>query len=252
MVVDHKYQYLVKVKQGLSVVVYPLQSVVNLPREIGAWFSENLSSRGQLLEQNVSLRAESLFLNVRLQKLDVLAQENRRLRELLSTAADLKDERFQVAQIIAIAQEPFTQRVTLDKGLNDQVYIGQAVLDAFGVFGQIIAVGQFSSTCLLITDASHSIPVQNNRTGYRAILKGRGLSGELELQHIMLGRDIKQDDLLVASGLGGVFPAGFPVAIVQTVDFNNKMDFAAVRVRHLAHIERSKEVLLVWPQDDQP
>lgn len=249
MTVDHRESHLESVRSVLSTVVYPLQYVVDLPVKAGRWMSESFTTRKMLLEENRRLREERLYLNSRLQRFFVLEQENNRLRELLESSMRLS-ERVLVAELVSVELEPFRRQVVLNKGRRDGVYDGQPVVDAGGIMGQVVHVGPFSSTVLLITDPTHAIPVQVNRNGLRAIAVGTGRNDRLLLEHLPTNSDIKKGDLIISSGLGRRFPRGYPVGTVTEMDLEPGEPFARIEVQPSAKLSQSLEVLLVWPYEE--
>ncbi len=246
MTLDHRQQHLNTVRAVLDLAVTPLQYLVSLPAEAGRSLDEALASRQRLLEENADLRARALLLEARLQKLAALEAENRRLRELLDASFKV-GERVLIAELLAVDLEPFSQQVVLDKGGLRGVYVGQPLLDAHGVLGQVVSVSPLTSRAMLITDPSHAVPVRVNRNGLRAVAVGTGSPDRLEVPHLPNNADVRPGDLLVTSGLGGRFPAGYPVATVEQVERDPTRPFARVLARPTAHVERSQEVLLVWP-----
>ena len=168
-----------------------------------------------------------------------------RLRELLNSAA-LVDEQVLVGELIGVDPNPFTHRILIDKGSRDGVTLGQPVLDARGLMGQVVEVMPYTARVLLLTDTTHSIPVQINRNGLRAIAVGTGNPERLELRHVADTADIKEGDLLVSSGLGQRFPAGYPVAVVKEVIHDSGQPFAVVRAVPTAALNRSRYLLLVF------
>jgi len=249
MTLDHRQHHLESLRSGLSVVLYPLQVIVNLPRSAGAWLDESFSSREQLQQENASLHTQNLLLRGRLQKFAALEAENMRLRDLLDSSFKVSNKVL-IAELLSVDLEPFSKRIVINKGSNDGIYEGQPLLDADGVFGQIIHVGPISSVAMLITDPNHAIPVENNRNGLHAIAVGTGAQDMLNLPNIPLNADIKIGDLLVTSGLGGRFPRGYPVGVVTLVETGQSGQFARVTAKPVAHLARSREVLLVWTGED--
>jgi len=246
MTADHRQHHLDQVRSALSVVVYPLQYLVNLPVSAGQWFKESLSTRRQLEEENASLRTKQLLLKAQLQKLSSLEAENLRLRELLQSSFKV-GQRVLIAELLSVDLDPYRHEILLNRGTTDHVYRGQPLLDADGVMGQVVQVGPFTSTAMLITDPSDAIPVQVNRNGLRSIAIGTGSIDRLDLPHLPNNADVRKGDLLVTSGLGGRFPPGYPVAVVTSVKQDPGQAFARVSATPLAHLNRSREVLLVWP-----
>jgi rod shape-determining protein MreC len=151
-----------------------------------------------------------------------------------------------------VTVEAFRHRVRINKGASDGVFEGQPVIDAFGIVGQVARLDKFSSQVILITDAEHATPVQVNRNGIRSIANGTGNIGSLSLPFMTVESDIKVGDLLVSSGLDGIFPAGYPVATVTKVERNPAETFATVEAKPLALLDRDREVLLLWPNLPEP
>jgi rod shape-determining protein MreC len=246
MVMDHKYNNLESLRGGLSLIVYPLQQVIELPGTVSDWFGESLSTRRRLQEENDSLRTQQLMQKVQMQKLASLEAENIRLRELLDSSFEV-GEKVLIAELMSVNLDPYKHQIVVNKGELHDIYPGQPLLDAKGVMGQIVHAGPYSSTAVLITDTSHAIPVQVNRTGLRTIALGSGAINRLELPYIPNNADIQPGDLLITSGLGGRFPPGYPVATVTAVQHDPGLTFSQVVATPMAELNRSREVLLVWP-----
>lgn len=245
MTVDHRWHSVDMVRSALSSIIYPLQYTIDLPIRLFYWADESLSNQQSLLEKNREFEARHLENRVQLQKLDIIEKENQRLRKLLS-ATPKTTERLLISEIINVDVDPYRQLIVLNKGSNSDVYQGQPIIDAQGIMGQVIHVSPMVSTAMLITDVSHAIPVQINRTGLRAIAIGSGKIDQLNLRHLPQSVDIKNGDLLITSGLGGTFPANFPVAIISKVERPAGEPFAVIEARPHAQLDKSREVLLVW------
>jgi len=248
MTLDHRQHHLESIRGGLSVVVYPLQQLVNIPVNLGLWVSGSFADRAELLEENTNLRMQQTLLKTQLQKFSAIEAENLRLRELLKSSKRVSDQVL-IAEILAVDLDPFTRQIVINKGSNFNVYNGQPVLDEDGVMGQIIHVGPFSSTAMLITDPNHAIPVELNRSAYRPSAIGTGSQEFLELPNIPNNTDIHIDDLLVSSGLGGRFPPGYPVGRIASIETDASQSYAKVTVTPSANLDRGREVLLVWSED---
>lgn len=246
MTMDHRYHHLDTVRSTLSLVIEPIRQVVDLPFSMAGNLSENLSSRSNLLKENEELRTKNLLLKAQLQKYASLKSENMRLRELLDSSFKVGDKVL-IAELIRVDLDPFSRRIVINKGSNDDLYAGQPLLDSDGIIGQILQVSPFSSNAMLITDPSHAIPIQLNSTGQRAIAVGTGRPNEIELRHIPSSTKLKENELLVSSGLGGRFPAGYPVARVTRITKHPGEPYLEVIARPTAHLQRSREVLIVWP-----
>ncbi|WP_407920239.1 rod shape-determining protein MreC [Halopseudomonas litoralis] len=245
MVVDARFAALKPLRSHLGMLLTPLYYVAELP--VRAWDTVylQLTSRADLIAENEGLRAEALLTKRKLQKLAALTEQNVRLRELLNSS-ELLDERVLVSELIGVDPNAFTQRILIDKGERDGVFLGQPVLDATGLMGQVVEVLPFSARVLLITDSSHSLPVQINRNGLRAVASGTGNSEWLELRHVGDTADIRVNDIVVSSGLGQRFPAGYPVGRVVAVNRDSSQPFADVRVEPTAQLNRSRYLLLVF------
>lgn len=250
MTLDQRKLYVEQLRSALSVVVLPIQYLVNTPVGVANWMGDSLASRGALLSENESLTQRNLLLRAQLAKYEALEAENMRLRELLESSLKV-GERVLVADLIAVELDSASRQVMLNKGSRDGVYIGQPIVDADGIMGQVVHVGPFTSTGMLITDLSHALPVQVNRSGVRAIAMGTGVSDTLELAYVPTNADVKQGDLIVSSGVGGRFPAGYPVGAIDLVEFDPGEPFARITARPSAQLMRSREVLLVWPEMKQ-
>lgn len=248
MTIDHRYSHLETVRSALSVFVYPVQYVVNLPVTFFRWTEESLVTHNFLVEENERLRKERLVLNSKLQKFEILESENERLRKLLESSFKLND-RVLIAELLAVDMQPFRHTVVINKGKREGAYDGQPIVDANGIMGQIVHVGPFSSTVLLITDPTHSIPVQINRNGLRAIAVGTGQRQSLQLEYLPNNADVRMGDLIVSSGLGSRFPSGYPVGVVTDIKLDPAEPFAKVIVAPSAKLDQSREVLLVWPNN---
>jgi rod shape-determining protein MreC len=247
MVADQRYDYLQRVRTTLSAGVYPLQWLVDAPFRASRWMNESVSDREQLRVANTRLSAEVRDAQVSLQRLAALTAENQRLRELSAAADDVAKKRL-VAQIMSVDLDPLRHRVLLNKGQQDGVFKGQPILDAHGVFGQITQVGLHTSEAILISDPEHAIPVRVSRSGLRTIAEGTGNLNKLNLPFLTGEADVKVGDLLIASGLGGVFPAGYPVGTVTRVERDPAQTFAKVEAKPMAKLDSDYEVVLIWYQ----
>ena len=245
LIIDHRFHHLQQLRSTLAFLTYPLQYLADLPYTASRWFTEIASSRNDLLETNRALRNENLRLKVELQKYEALQAENLRLRDLVDSSFKIGD-RVLVAELSSVDLDPYKQQVIIKKGAASGVFEGQPVLDAQAVMGQVTHVTPLSSTVVLITDTSHALPVQVLRNGLRTIAIGTGRIDQLKLPYLPTNSDIVEGDLLVTSGLGGKFPPGYPVATVTRIDRSPDAPFSSVFAEPRAHLDRSREVLLVW------
>lgn len=245
MVLDYRYDHLGTVRKVIGAAVYPVQIVVDAPFQLWEWARERTRSQNSLQLELSRLRVERLLTNARLQRLTALEAENARLRELLEARSQLRDE-IRVAEIMAVDANPYRHNIVIDIGERDGVYDGQAIVDAAGVVGQVIETGFTTSQAILISDPSHALPVVVNRNGLRTIAKGTGEFDRLELPFLPNNADIRPGDLLVTSGLGGAFPAGYPVAVVVTVNRMPQQRFADVTATPSAALDQVREIMLIW------
>jgi rod shape-determining protein MreC len=229
----------------ISAIAEPFHWVAGLSNRLSYHGQDHLVGRRTLLERNTQLEGETLLLRAKLQKFATLEAENDRLRKLLNSSA-LVDDNVLVAELIGVSPDPMSHEIIVNKGSTDNVYIGQPVIDALGLMGQVVAVGPNHSRVLLISDASHAVPVQVNRNGVRSIAEGNGRYDQLTLRHVATTSDIQVGDLLVSSGLGQRFPAGYPVATVTEVSANPGQPFAKVTAQPTAQLTRGRYVLLVF------
>lgn len=242
---DHCYQYLDPLRSTLSAIAYPVHYLADLPSNLARKAQDHLARKEALHRRNRSLSQENLVLKARLQRFEALEAENIRLRDLLGSSLRLGD-RVLIAELMAVDVDPYRRQVMIDRGTSSGVFVGQPVLDANAVMGQVTRVAPFSATVLLITDASHGLPVQINRNGLRTVARGTGFINRLELSHLSKNADVRVGDLVVTSGLGGHFPPGYPVARIAEVCQESGKPFATVIAEPTARLDRSREVLLVW------
>lgn len=246
MVVDKRVDTFAQVRTALSIPIAPLQYVVSWPVKFVNNMERVLSSHDSLIKENLDLKAEQLLMKAQMQRLLALESENNQLKALLRSSKEIQGKVL-VAEILSIDTDPFINQVTLDKGSRDGLYVGQPVLDANGVMGQIIQVGALTSRVLLVNDSHSGVPVQVTRNGMRAIAVGDAYTGKLRLVNIPQTADIKVGDLLLTSGLGEHYPEGYPVGQVTSVIKDPGLQFTTILVEPSAKLDRSREVLLAWP-----
>lgn len=242
IVLDIQGGWLSRLRAQASVVVQPVWALAGLPGRVGATVKDHAASHGQLVEENRELRNQLLLANARLTRLQTAALDNAQLRELLN-AAERNGLDVQLAPILDIDLDPVKQRVVLDSGSRNGVHVGQAVIDAGGLMGQVIAVNASHSTVLLLTDPDHAVPVNVARNGVRLIAYGRG--DRLELRDIPLSAGVEVGDEIVTSGLGGRFPAGFPVGRILKLRPDDTHAFLVGELEPAAKLDRGRNVLLL-------
>lgn len=233
-----------------SVIAYPFQWMVDAPVRFVHWADTDLTLQRHLLDENAALRVHNILLQSELQKLLALEKENAELRQLLQSTSMISGK-VSVARLLAVSLDPALQQVVLNKGSSDAVYKGQPVLDAFGVMGQVIHVGYLTSKVLLITDKKSVVPVQNYRTGMRAIVIGLGSAGQLSLENVPNKNDVQVGDLFVTSGLGLCYPIGYSVGVVTAITHANNNLEEKIMLSPTAHLNQTEQVLLAWPNQNK-
>ena len=242
IIFDHRGGWLSQFRIQANVATQPLWWLAGLPGRLGARMQDDAGTRTRLTTENHNLRNELLIANARLTRLQTAAADNAQLRALLG-AAESRGLDVQLAPILNIDLDPTRQRLVLDAGSSEGVHVGQAVIDAGGLMGQIIETTPSHSTVLLLTDPDHAVPVVVSRNGVRLIVYGRG--DHLELSDVPLNTDVKMGDVIVSSGLGGRFPAGFPVGTVTGLRPDDSRAFLVGELRPAAQLNRGRDVLLL-------
>lgn len=250
MTLDQRDDKIDSVRSALNELAFPIYYLASIPTKTASWARKSLATRSTLVDDNKQLKALQLIQQAKLQRLQTLEAENVRLHKLLSSAQQLK-QKVLIAEMIEVDLDPYRQNILIDKGSNHNVFVGQVIIDALGIMGQITHVSRNSSTALLISDPSHSIPVRVIRNGLRTIATGIGSADLIRLKYIPGNGDIEIGDTLVSSGLGGRFPRDLPVAVVSNITRNPGEGFANVYAKPSAQLDRSHEVLLVWQDDVQ-
>lgn len=244
MYLDQRGNWGGRMRYGLMAVAYPIQAAVNSPTAAWLWITESARTRAQLRSDNDQLRAHQRELELGLMREQALQQENAELRGLRAALPPLT-KKWVLAEVINIETDPLRQRLLINKGANDGVHLNQPVIDAAGVLGQVAHVGPWSAEIILITDPEHALPVQIGRNGLRTIAVGSGNANQLVLPYLAVNSDVKSGDLLQSSGLGGVFPAGYPVGRVIGVRRESKQLLAQVEAEPLGRVDRAREVMLL-------
>ena len=251
MFADGRFGYLERVRYGLGYVTTPVYWVADIPTRISFWIDDVFVSRSDLLVENERLREDLLVAQRELQLLESLASENSRLLDLREATQVIAGE-VMPAEIINVSPDPYSKRILINKGSEDGVFLGQALLDAKGLMGQVDEVLPFSAWVLLITDSHHITPVEVNRNGERALARGsRSTVSELELEFVTQTQDMKAGDLLVSSGMGQVYPKNYPVAEVTSVFSDPGQDFTTVKARPLAQLASTRHVMLVFASEER-
>lgn len=233
------------VRDYLDTSVSPFYFLADGPRRLLDSTVDLINSRKSLENENLALRDELRIKNSQLLLLGYYRQENNRLRELLGSPLR-QDEHKMLTQVLSQTIDPYSDQIVIDRGSQNGVYEGQAIISEKGIVGQVIGVGKFSSRVLLICDASHALPIQVLRNDVRAIATGNGCSDNLQLEHLTGNTDIKVGDVLVSSGLGGRFPEGYPVAVVRSVKLDTQRATMVIKAQPTADLQHLRYLLLLW------
>lgn len=246
MFVDVRFrEYTAPVRFQLNGVLSPVYSMMSWPGRVSDSTADLALDETELRAENAYLKNQLLVLSGRLQKFSELAAENARLRGLIDSTL-VVDGRVLIAEIIGVDTDPFRHIILVNKGEDAGAYVGQPILDARGLMGQIIEVGPSTSRAMLLADREHAIPVRIARNGVRAIVTGSGEIDRLRLQYVPESADVKVGDVLLSSGLGLRYPAGYPVGVVTRVGKSGTSEFAEIDARPAAELDRSRHVLLLF------
>ncbi|HCR97640.1 MULTISPECIES: rod shape-determining protein MreC [Halomonas] len=246
MFADHRFTRMEGVRAQMTMVVAPVQWIVSVPSDLLNWGALALSDQQALVDENRRLREQILTLSHRGQRMANLTAENTELRHLLN-AAERRQIPYISAELLSLDNDPFSHQMVVDRGHRNGAYVGQPVIDASGLVGQVTAVSAYSSRVLLLADASHALPVQINRNGLRFIVQGAGRYGSVNVLHVPDTADIREGDLLTTSGIAGRFPPGYPVARVTNVYHDPGQPFAHVTAEPTAQLQRARHFLLLFP-----
>jgi rod shape-determining protein MreC len=251
LVADARFNYLQVLRQTIAAAVYPLQRLSSMPGGLIARVGEFFVTQSQLQRENEQLRRQELLNTGAMQVGKSLESENQHLRQLLGLRERLPRE-FIAAEILYSHRDPFTRRVVIDKGFQQGVKPGQAVVDETGVVGQVTRVFAWVSEVTLVTDKEQAVPIQSVRSGLRGVTFGIGYDGTLELRFMPVNADIQNGDLLVTSGIDGTYPPGLPVAVVSNIERNAAYAFARITCTPTAGVTSFSQVLVVSTADQVP
>ena len=249
MVSDQRGGWLARARQIAAVAIEPVWWLASVPGRVAGTVHDAVANQTTLTRDNTALQQQLLLLRTRVERLQLLREENQQLRALLGGTRAFQIS-VQLADILEVELDPERQRVVLDIGSNSGVHLGQVLIDAGGVLGQVTAVTPTRATALLITDRAHAVPVQALRSGLRLIAFGTGRSDQLSVPNIPQSGDLQIGDVLITSGIGGRFPAGFPVGRVIALQPDANHAFVAATLTPTARLDRSGQVLLIWNMPD--
>lgn len=249
ILLDHRLDSFSSARTYLNSLVAPIQYAANLPGAMLNWTSTNLTTQQQLLDENERLVRENVMLSEQIQQNNFLRQENEHLRALLGSVSE-QGVRKMIAEVMAIDNNPYSHQLVINKGTLNGVYEGQPVLDEHGVVGQVLHVATTNSRILLISDITHAVPTRLLKNNVQLIVSGTGNLTELTLEHVAHSTDVSVGDVLISSGLGNVFPEGYPVATISEVIRDESRPFAYVKATPVAKLDRLKYLLLLWPESE--
>lgn len=249
MMMDQRGHYVPRIRGAMELAFEPVFHVVGWPSDALQSLDRRTRARNELIAENQQLSQQLLKMSGSIQTQAALVQENQRLRDLLDATRGRAYD-FQFAEMKRVDLDPFSHKVWIDRGVDDSVTVGQAVIDGRGIVGQVEDVHRHFSTVRLISDPDHALPVQINRTGLRTVAFGSGETSHLLMPNVPLQADVSEGDMIVTSGLGDRFPSGFPVGEVERIERDSGETFATVYVRPFAALDRGREVLLIKPQVD--
>ena len=244
LMADSRLRSLATVRQAVGAALYPLQIVAMLPRDAFFAVNDYFSSLNRLNGENQRMREQQVLNAQMLQQARQLLAENLHLRKLLA-ASERIALRTVMSEILYDARDPFSRKVIIDRGAQHGIEAGQPVIDDLGVVGQVTRVFPFTSEVTLLTDKDHAIPVQVLRSGVRSVAYGRGQSGVLELRFMASNADIQKGDVLMTSGIDGVYPAGLAVATVAAVESKTSDAFARIVCLPTAGVSRNRQLLVL-------
>lgn len=251
LLADGRYHYLQLVRQGASVVLYPLQVLATSPFSLATSVSDYFVRQSDLTSELTALKTRNLEYAAQLQTLPSIEEENRRLRKLLAATRNI-DGSAMLAEILYAGRSPISRSVVVDKGSRHGVVAGSPVVDEIGVVGQVTRVYPMVSEVTLITDKDQPVPIKVLRNGLRAVVFGSGSRDKLELKYMAVDADIRQDDQLVTSGIDGTYPSGLPVAAVATVERDPALPFATITAVPAAGVERQSQVIILSAKNGAP
>jgi rod shape-determining protein MreC len=244
MIADGHFHYLGTLRQGVAGVINPLQYAANAPVRLFNRVSGFFVTQAKLQDENLDLEQKQVALSGELLQLRAIQQENIQLRKLLGAQARLPQKTI-MAEILYAGRDPFSRKVTVNRGTLHGVNGGEAVIDDMGVIGQVTQVNPINSEVTLITDQDQVVPVQDARNGLRAIVFGNGRDGTLNLPYIPINADVQKGDTLITSGIDGTYPQGLPVAVITSVERNPAYPFARITCIPSAGVEQHRQVLIV-------
>ncbi len=246
LIIDSKLELSNKIRENTSYLISPIYKIAEIPIEIYSNIKIRIESKNSLIKKNESLEKKVFIQSGIIQKIPSLKEENKRLKRLLNSSDTTISSKILIAELIKVNLSPFSNKIVLDKGIENNIFIGQIVIDSMGVLGQISEVNKDFSIATLITDPGHALLAVNTRTEKRVVISGTGDNRFLKAKFISLNEDVMEGDILITSGLDNIFPEGYVIGQISKINKNLQKDFLEVNVIPSSSLSSNREVMLLW------
>jgi len=247
--IDFSLGLLKPLRQGLNMVLYPIEQTLVLPRDLFNWLAGLTSSLSDITEKKRTLELKEAANADVLMQLDQLQNENDSLRALLDLRKSLKSKTV-AARISHTTRDPFSDRVVIDRGSQHGVMPGHPVINSLGVVGQVVRVSPITAEVALITDPALTVPINLPRSGIRSLMTGAGDGQQVQVKYLNLNAEVEVGDLVLTSGLDGLYPPGLPVARVSRIERSGGGQFPKVSCTPTASIGSMRHVLVLLIDQD--
>ena len=246
LIIDNKLELSNKVRENASYLISPIYKIAEVPVEIYYNIRTHIESKNSLIKKNESLEKKIFIQSGIIQKIPSLKEENKRLKKLLNSSNSAMSSKILIAELIKVNLSPFSNKIVLDKGSENNIFVGQVVIDSLGILGQVSEVNNDFSVATLITDPGHALLAVNARTEKRIVISGTGDNRFLKAKFISLNEDVMEGDILITSGLDNIFPEGYMIGQISKINKNLQEDFLEVNVTPSSSLSSNREVMLLW------
>ncbi len=246
LIIDNKLELSNKVRENTSYLISPIYKIAEVPVEIYYNIKTHIESKNSLIKKNESLEKKVFIQSGIIQKIPSLKEENKRLKKLLNSSNSAMSSKILIAELIKVNLSPFSNKIVLDKGSENNIFVGQVVIDSLGILGQVSEVNNDFSVATLITDPGHALLAVNARTDKRIVISGTGDNRFLKAKFISLNEDVMEGDILITSGLDNIFPEGYMIGQISKINKNLQEDFLEVNVTPSSSLSSNREVMLLW------
>ena len=246
LVIDSKLELSNKVRENTSYLITPIYKIAEIPVEIYSNIKIRIESKNSLIKKNESLEKKVFIQSGIIQKIPSLKEENKRLKKLLNSSNTTMSSKILIAELIKVNLSPFSNKIVLDKGIENNIFVGQIVIDSMGVLGKVSEVNKDFSIATLITDPGHALLAVNTRTEKRVVISGTGDNRFLKAKFISLNEDVMEGDILITSGLDNIVPEGYVIGQISKINKNLQKDFLEVNVIPSSSLSSNREVMLLW------